>query len=225
MAEKQKAKRIIDTYTGAWEKRHLPEFARALPQWITPDHLTVGGLLSAFIIGIGYILYTYSPWWLLLSNVGLFLHWYTDSLDGTLARVRKTEREKYGYFVDHLSDAWTTFIICLFLGLSPLMHLDIALFIAVGYLLLNIYAHIVAYTQGQFPLSYGRFGPTEFRIIIGIVNFIMIFYNPVIWSDRTLIDIIGFFVGCLFILMFIVVGIKDALLLDKQDRLGKNIEK
>jgi archaetidylinositol phosphate synthase len=222
MAKKQKAQRIIETYTGAWEKRNLPKLAQALPHWINPDHLTIAGLFAGFIIGAGYLLYSYSSWWLLLSNFGLVLHWYADSLDGTLARVRKIEREKYGYFVDHLCDAWTTFVICLFLGMSPLMHLDVALFIAIGYLLLNVYAHILAYTQGQFPLSYGRLGPTEVRIIIGVINFIVIFYNPIIWLDRTLFDLIGFVVGCVFILIFIGVGIKDALKLDKLDRISKN---
>jgi archaetidylinositol phosphate synthase len=218
----KKAKRIINTITGPWEKRHLPVWAAALPPWINPDHLTILGILSGFIIAGGYILCRFSRWWLLLSNAGLFIHWYADSLDGTLARIRHQERENYGYFVDHMSDAWTTLVLCISLGFSTLMQLDTALFIAVGYLLMMVYAHVSAYTQRNFTLSYGRLGPTEVRIVIAVLNCILIFWNPVIYRNglqvRTFLDAAGFIVACIFILIFIVVGIRDAVKLDRLDR-------
>ena len=48
----------------------------------------------------------------------LVVHWLGDSLDGTLARVRKAERPTYGYYLDHLADAVATAVIGL--GLGPL---------------------------------------------------------------------------------------------------------
>lgn len=222
MTEDDKAKRIINTLTGPWEKRNLPRMARALPEWINSDHLTVLGIIAGFIIGAGYLLSDSSRWWLLLSNAGLLIHWYADSLDGTLARVRKKERERYGYFVDHISDAWTTFIICGSLGISDLMSMDIALYLAIGYLLLNVYAHIIAYTQRSFPLSYGYFGPTEVRIMIGIFNFVLIFWNPVLTSfggeQRTFLDLASLLVATIFIIIFVYVSITDAIKLDRLDR-------
>jgi archaetidylinositol phosphate synthase len=222
MDDQQKAKRIINTLTGTWEKKNLPRWAAALPPWINPDHLTVLGILSGFIIGAGYILCRYSHWWLLLTNFGLFVHWYADSLDGTLARIRHKERERYGYFVDHLSDAWTTIVLCISIGFSTLMQLDIALFVALGYLLMMVYAHVRAYTHHDFILSYGRFGPTELRIVIGLLNFVLIFWNPVIYQNgeyiRTLLDAAGFIIACIFVIIFISVGIRDAIRLDRLDR-------
>ena len=35
----------------------------------------------------------------------LAVNWFGDSLDGTLARVRKHERPRYGFYVDHVLDA------------------------------------------------------------------------------------------------------------------------
>ncbi|MFQ6673717.1 MAG: CDP-alcohol phosphatidyltransferase family protein, partial [Fidelibacterota bacterium] len=151
-------------------------------------------------------------------NAGLFVHWYSDSLDGTLARVRHVERERYGYFVDHMSDTWTTFSICLGIGLSPLMRMDVALFLATGYLMVSSYAHIAAYVRRVFVLSYGRFGPTEVRIIIALLNTTMIFWNPVVGSYRggifTAVDLGGVVLGIILLLIFAGVAIRDAKELD-----------
>ena len=222
MPENHQAKRIIKTLTGPWEMRHLPKMAAALPRWITPDHLTILGILAAMVIGLGYTLTRYSPAWLWLSNFGLFLHWYADSLDGTLARVRHIEREKYGYFVDHITDAFSVFIICLGLGASPLMDLRVAMLLAVGYLLLNIYAHVAAYTRDLFILSYAKIGPTEVRIFIFFANLVLMFWNPVVGKifnvSLAAVDLAGLVLTVIFISLFIILGIKDAIKLDRLDR-------
>jgi phosphatidylglycerophosphate synthase len=49
--------------------------------------------------------------WLWAASALLVVHWLGDSLDGTLARVRKIERPKYGYYLDHLVDAVSTAVI------------------------------------------------------------------------------------------------------------------
>lgn len=222
MAEEHQAKRIIKTLTGPWEMRHLPKMAAALPRWVTPDHLTVMGILAAFVIGIGYALTRYSTQWLWLSNFGFFLHWYADSLDGTLARVRHIEREKYGYFVDHITDAFSVFIICLGFGASPLMDLRVAMLLAVGYLLLNIYAHVAAYTRELFILSYAKIGPTEVRIFIFLANLVLMFWNPQVGTlfnvTLTAVDLTGLLLTVIFVTLFVILAIKDAIKLDRLDR-------
>ena len=222
MDDDRKAKRIIDTLTGPWEKRNLPKMAEALPGWVTSDHLTFLGIIAAFVIAAGYILSRFSTWWLWLSNFGLVVHWYGDSLDGTLARVRHREREKYGYFVDHIADAWAILVICLGMGLSALMDMRVALFLVIGYFLLNIYVHIMAYTRGVFRISYGRFGPTEVRMFIFAINIVLIFWNPRVISFRgdpiTALDLAGLVLGILFVVIFVTSSIKDAIELDRLDR-------
>lgn len=222
MENQKKAKRIIDTWTGPWEKRNLPKIAAALPRWISSDHLTVLGILAALIISLGYVLTWYGRWWLMLANFGFLLHWFADSLDGTLARVRHREREQYGYFIDHICDAFSTTVICVAFGFSPLMRLDVGLFVAIGYLLLNIYAHVGAYSEGIFRLSYAKVGPTEICILLVIVNTILIFWNPVVITiaDKpwTVLDLAAVIIAVIFVITFIVVSIIDALKLDRIDR-------
>jgi len=229
MENQQKAKRIIDTLTGPWEKRNLPKMAAALPCWISSDHLTILGIIAAIIISLGYILTWYSSWWLMLANFGFLLHWWADSLDGTLARVRHEEREQYGYFVDHICDAFSTVIILMAFGFSPLMRLDVGLFLAIGYLMLNIYAHVGAYSEGIFRLSYAKLGPTEVRILVVIVNTILIFWNPVVFilnqNPWTIIDIVGGLMAGLFLLVFVIVSIIDSLKLDSIDRAKRDLSK
>ena len=68
MKNQRKAERIINTWTDSWEKRNLPKMAKALPNWVLPDHLTILGIIAGFVIAIGYILTWYSNWWLLFCN-------------------------------------------------------------------------------------------------------------------------------------------------------------
>ena len=94
----------------------------------------------------------------------LVVHWFGDSLDGTLARVRRAERPRYGYYLDHLADAFATALIGLGLGLSSSMHLAAGLVLVVAYLALSINSYLETQALGRFSLGYGRLGPTEARI-------------------------------------------------------------
>lgn len=221
MDKNRQAVRINDSFTRGLEQKWLPRMANALPERVTPDHMTLIGVFAAFVVAAGYILTALSPWWLMLSNFGLVLHWYGDSLDGTLARVRKCERERYGYFVDHVCDIGTVVLIAISMGASPLMQMEIALFVAVGYSMMNVYVHIVAYTRQKFLLSHGKIGPTEFRIILIMINLVIILWNPVIftWNDEfyRLLDAAGIAIAAMLISTFIYKSITGAKQLNDLD--------
>ncbi len=206
MKASEKAKRINHSWTQSYEKRILHQLAQATPGWINSDHMTALGMLASVLIGIGYLLTHHSIWWLLLCNLGLVLHWYGDSLDGTLARFRGNERERYGYFIDHICDVWTILIVAIAMGFSPLLLMETALFVALAYCLMNVYVHIVAYTRQEFLLSHGKLGPTEFRILFIIINSIAIFWNPYLFTLQgaafTAFDVVGLIIGAGLILLF-----------------------
>ncbi|MGH2969296.1 MAG: CDP-alcohol phosphatidyltransferase family protein, partial [Solirubrobacteraceae bacterium] len=102
--------------------------------------------------------------WLWAASALLVVHWLGDSLDGTLARVRRAERPTYGYYLDHLVDAIATAVIGIGLGLSPYMLLLTGLAIVVVYLVLSINIYLETQAFGVFSLGYGRLGPTEARL-------------------------------------------------------------
>jgi len=106
------------------------------------------------------------PLWLWAASALLVVHWLGDSLDGTLARVRRVERPRYGYYLDHLVDALATAVIGLGVGLSPFMLLAVGLAIVIAYLILSINTYLETHAFGVFALGYGGIGPTEVRLVL-----------------------------------------------------------
>jgi phosphatidylglycerophosphate synthase len=152
------------------EGRVLEWIARRLPARVMPDHMTVLGVLAAFGIAAAYLLSNGDKAWLWAASALLVVHWLGDSLDGTLARVRRIERPRYGYYLDHLVDALATSVIGLGLGLSPWMLLAVGLAIVIAYLVLSINTYLETYAFGVFTLGYGRLGPTEARLGLIVLN-------------------------------------------------------
>jgi phosphatidylglycerophosphate synthase len=109
--------------------------------------------------------------------VALAVNWFGDSLDGTLARVRNRLRPRYGFYVDHITDAIGTFFLIGGLGLSGYMSPNIALGLLIAYFMLSIEVYLTTYTIGTFHLSFWSFGPTELRVLLCIGN-IALFYRP-----------------------------------------------
>lgn len=173
----EKATRIQTSLLNAAEKRALVWLAYRQPRWMTSDILTYIGVAGALLCGLGFALSSIDINYLWLSSLGLVINWYGDSLDGTLARVRGTQRPKYGFFIDHSIDAITITMMCLGAGLSPLLRLDVALAVLASYLILSVYTYVCTICTNQMRLTYGKLGPTEFRLIIIIANTLFI-YTP-----------------------------------------------
>jgi phosphatidylglycerophosphate synthase len=152
------------------EARVLEWIARRLPARVMPDHLTALGVVAALGIAGAYVLSNGDKAWLWAASALLVVHWLGDSLDGTLARVRGTERPRYGYYLDHLVDAFATAAIGIGLGLSPYMLLSVGLVIVIAYLILSINTYLETQALGVFSLGYGRLGPTEARLLLIGVN-------------------------------------------------------
>jgi len=164
------AVRIQTSFLNALEKKLLVWLAERQPKWVTSDMMSYLGVFGAVVIATGYILAAWNINFLWLSSLGFVINWYGDSLDGTLARVRKTQRPIYGYYLDHTLDVINEVIIFVGVGLSGLIHLEIALLDLVMYLLLTINVIMNAHLKKEFKLTYAKLGPTEFRILMIIIN-------------------------------------------------------
>lgn len=171
--------RINDILLGPLERPALQFFARTAPSWMTPDTMTIIGVIGAIIIGTGYLLAGKNLAFLWLASAGYVINWYGDSMDGTLARYRKIERPKFGYYIDHMVDAFVEFIIILSLGFSSLVHFEVAAIGLIGYLLLSIHTYLRTYVDDIFKISFGKLGPTEVRVLIILINTVVFFSgNP-----------------------------------------------
>jgi phosphatidylglycerophosphate synthase len=107
---------------------------------------------------------------LLVVNIWLAVNWFGDSLDGTLARERRCQRPRYGFYVDHIVDSLGALFVIAGLGFSGYMNWWVAAGLLVSFYLLSINAYLATYTLGTFRLSYWKFSPTEIRILLGVGN-------------------------------------------------------
>ena len=109
----------------------------------------------------------------------LALNWLGDSLDGTLARVRNCQRPRYGFYVDHVVDAFGALFLLGGLALSGHMSPLVAIGLLIAYLLLAIEVYLASYTLGDFKISYFKMGPTELRILLSVGNIALLYKSVV----------------------------------------------
>ena len=219
----ENSERIQTSILNAMEKKALVWLAERQPAWVTSDMLSYVGVAGALLFVVFCVLANRNIDYLWLAPVGLIINWYGDSLDGTLARVRKLQRPVYGFFIGHSLDALTTCMICAGIGLSPFMRMDVALVILAGYLCMSIYTYLSTIVMSEFRLTYGKLGPTEVRIIIILVCILYIFnpWKDVAWEiageEWTVFDFIGAAVAVTLFLIYICSMVSDLRRLSRQD--------
>jgi archaetidylinositol phosphate synthase len=164
---------------GPLERPALAWMAAHMPARVTPDHLTILGILGAMLAAAGYVLSRQSLLWLGLASAGLLLNWIGDSVDGTLARYRKIERPRYGFFVDHSSDLFGNVMVFLSLGMSPCAHFSIACLGLIAFLMCFVFTLLGAHVRSSMRITYLGFGPTEIRALLFFGN-LMVLINGVV---------------------------------------------
>ncbi len=182
------SQRDLRSFTANTEKKILIALAKRMPSWIGPDHLTALGAISMAGAGLCYRLVVVTPLAFLGVNAFLFLNWFGDSLDGTLARVRDRQRPRYGFYVDHLVDAFGAIFLLGGLASSGLVAPFAALALLIAYLLLQIHIALKAHTTRVFQIAFGGIGGTEARILVGTMNLGLMLWpgltaalTPMVW--------------------------------------------
>ncbi|HLG14376.1 MAG TPA: hypothetical protein VJH03_07725 [Blastocatellia bacterium] len=204
----REALRQQQSFLAPAERACLHWLAGHTPSWITPDHLTLLGLAAMLLAGVCYWLALWWPPSLLIVNLWLAVNWLGDSLDGTLARFRDKQRPRYGFYVDHIVDAFGSLFLIGGLALSGYMNLTIAAGVLIAYSLLSINAYLAAYTIGTFKLSYYKFSPTELRILLALGNAVAFFHPKVtvLGAKHSLFDV-GGTVAMALMLAIVVVSV------------------
>ena len=221
LGKSEQSVRIQTSVLSKIEKRLLIWLAQRQPRWVKSDMLTFLGTIGALIIAAGYVLSNKNINYLWLSSFGFIVNWYGDSLDGTLARVRHCQRPNYGYYLDHSVDAINEIFMFIGIGLSSFLDIRIAMAGLIIYFLLTINVSINAHLKGEFRLTYAKMGPTEFRIIMIIINTLIIYWEAL----RERMNIIGLtLIGLLFII-YVSTLITDAKGYAKMDSELKNRHK
>jgi len=185
MSKFKSHQRVNDIFFGPLERPALRWLAAHMPAWMTPDILTMIGVIGSVVSMGGYLLGRINHLGLWLASLGLVVNWFGDSLDGSLARYRNIERPKYGFFIDRSLDAMGEFLVLIGLGLSPYCRFDIACLALIGYFMMEILVIAATHSHGVFKISYGKIGPTELRVVIILTNTVVYFLgNPGIQTTK-----------------------------------------
>jgi phosphatidylglycerophosphate synthase len=215
------AEREQTSILASLERAALYGFARRMPAWVNSDHLSVLGFVGMVGAGAGYALSKRNPLLLHLVNVFVFLNWFGDSLDGTLARYRDRQRPRYGFYVDHIIDTFGIFFLLFGMSLSGYMSERIAAVVLISYFMLAINSYLAAYSVGIFKISQWKLGPTELRLLLMVGN-VFLFYRPRVYHHRYLLfDLGGIIAAIGMSLMLVVLSIQHTHTLYQQERLPK----
>src|SRR3982074_3345663 len=184
------ARREQTSILAPLERAALRGLARRMPGFVNSDHLSLLGFVAMFLAGVCYAASRQNPLMLHLVNVCIFLNWFGDSLDGTLARYRDRQRPRYGFYVDHIIDTFGALFLLFGLALSGYMSERVAGALLIVYFMLAINSYLAAYSIGVFKISQWKMGPTEMRLLLMIGN-VSLIYRPRVYHRRYLLFDVG----------------------------------
>lgn len=170
--------RIHDSFLASAEKRVLSFCAHRLPAFVTSDGLTLFGVGGALLAALGFAYATQLPGWYLLVIVGLGIHWFGDSLDGTLARTRRLERPRYGFSVDILADAVSVSALSFGLEVSPLLCAPLGAAVGGLFSLFMMADLLRMQFQKRHQIAVGGVGGTELRLTLMVVALVCWYLTP-----------------------------------------------
>ena len=185
------ARRLQESLLAGFEKRLLVWMAGHTPAWINSDHLTALGFAAQLLTSVSYVMARPHRCWLIGVNCFLALNWLGDSLDGTLARVRRQQRPRYGFYLDHILDSIGAVALLGGLAISGYISSIVAAGLLVLFLLLSIQSYLATYTLNEFRMSFWSFGPTELRLLLVLGNLALLRWPFLFHGHLRLFDLGG----------------------------------
>jgi phosphatidylglycerophosphate synthase len=163
-----------------------------VPEFISPNALTLIGTLGSGLIFLAFALGTYfTNWYLLFGIIGLVINWLGDSLDGRLAYYRNIPRRWYGFALDIIAD-WIGIVL---IGFGYYIYAENGTQI-VAFAFVALYGWSIIISQlrykitNEYRIDSGFVGPTELRFIIALILIIEVLFHGSITYLAGLISII-----------------------------------
>lgn len=167
MAYQNPVKKIIPSRLETGVQQFLyKHVGKHIPGWMTPNQVTLIGALGGLLAIVSTVLTRLSPWFFLGTIAGLAVHLVADDLDGYVARQRQMASRAGAYF-DLITDVLISTFLLIALGFSPYGSLEVMIFAAPVYGIVNVTAmnYILYCNEFLFP----RLGPIEAHITYGLV--------------------------------------------------------
>ena len=165
------AQKTNTSFLSPLERRLAPIVIPRIPLWLETHHLTMLTLLWSLGILLFSFLAIRNMRWLWVVSVMIFMQWVTDHYDGKIGKHRNTGLVRWGYYMDHLLDY--VFLCSVIIGYAFILPersrfqllLTLALFAAYDFSTFLAFA-----ATDRLKISYLKFGPTEFRLALIIIN-------------------------------------------------------
>ena len=172
------ASKINTSFLKPLERRLEPIVLPRIPRWIESYHLTMLMVVWCLgILGFSYLA-TNDIRWLWAVSVMIVLQYVTDHYDGKLGKYRGTGLPRWGYYMDHLLDYF--FLASVIIGYAFILpersRFQLVLMLALfGAYDMSTFLAFAA--TEELKISYLKFGPTEFRVALVVINALLIRYG------------------------------------------------
>ena len=181
MAYTNPVKKIIPSRLETGFQQFLyRRIGKHIPKNMTPNQMTLISALGGLFSIISTLLTHISPMFFIGTIIGLAVHLVADDLDGYIARERQMSSKAGAYF-DLITDVLFSTFLMIALGFSPYGSLEVMIFAAPVYGIINVTAmnYIIYLNEFLFP----RLGPIEAHITYTLLSVLsMIFGSKPIFT-------------------------------------------
>lgn len=202
------------------EQQAIAWLVQRIPESITSDILTGIGFFGNIIVSGSFILAAYyQRTYLILGLLGFAISWFGDSLDGRIAYYRNKARKNYGFALDITIDWISIFII----GFGYIIYAEgVWELFGYGFVVMYGWEMILALIRyritGNYSIDSGILGPTEVRIIIGVIMITEVFLPGSLAYSAGVVVIVLFLVNIIDTWRLLQVGRE----FDKKEMHGGN---
>lgn len=172
------------SFLTPFERRLATRVLPRIPSWLETYHLTMLTLVWSSLILFFSYLAAKDLRWLWGVSAMIALQYVTDHYDGKIGKYRGTGLVRWGYYMDHLLDYF--FLCSVIIGYAFILpersryQILIMLAIFAGY---EFSTFLAFAATDRLKISYLKFGPTEFRLALIVINALLVQYGT-----RTMIN-------------------------------------
>jgi len=172
------AHKTNNSFLSPLERRLAPIVIPRIPLWLETQHLTMLTLLWSLLILLFSFLAARDLRWLWMVSVMIALQWVTDHYDGKVGKHRNTGLVRWGYYMDHLLDYF--FLCSVIIGYAFILpersRLQLLLLLAL-FAAYDFSTFLAFSALDELKISHLKFGPTEFRLALIIINGLLISFG------------------------------------------------
>jgi archaetidylinositol phosphate synthase len=160
------------------EQRFINWAVVRIPPWIKSYHLTLATIPISIAIIVFSFLAKLDDEWLWGVSVMIVIQWMTDTLDGSVGRLRKEGLVRWGYYMDHFLDyIFLCTILIGYMVLLPDTSKFLHFFILALFGAFMVSAYLAVSASDRFRITFFGIGPTEIRLLFIVINTLLLIFG------------------------------------------------